>query len=991
MLVSYPVNQNGYKLYNWETKEVFLSRDVVFEENIFLFRQIKTPIVPDSTLIYPTFETHDEEMTEHVNLNTPLLAELNISDATTDNIPLSNYVLSPGSTTSTPHYPLFVSLKFKNIPHSYIAFLANVFANSEPTSYAQTKKDIESVRAIEAELAALERNQTWTVTSLPKGHKPVTSKWVYKIKYKPNGLVERFKPRLMVIRFNQKEGLDYKHTFSPIAELTTIRVKRFICSHQKGTLKHPQDKYANSIVKGEEFTAILVYVDDMLITSNSTMEIQTLKQRLTTAKPFSFPLPTQLKLSLDKGTPLSDVGSYRRLIGLKFLWSLGNGPTIKTYGVAISLVIMETRGRKKSITKPAPLAHDPRGVEIIERLHQQIQELELLYVNRLYQPRRNDHAVDHDDRYHDDPIRSLGLKFKIPKFTGKVHLYDFINWLSTVECVFDVQDILDKLKVKLISIKLRQHASLYCENVVSTYMVEKFRMKTEEHPERYKDEVWCEVIPMDAAHILLGRPWKFDRKTKHDGFQNTYSFKKDGVNITLVPFDSRQTHAEGSNLFMKKTGFEGLMKTSPYVFTIVAVEENEIINEAPLQVQPLLREFTNVIPNDIPPRLPAIRDIQHCIDFILGSAIPNRPAYRMNLKEFAELQRQVTELLEKGLIRESMSPCVVPALLVPKHGGTFWMCIDSRAVNKITIKYRFPIPHLDDLLDQLHGSTIFSKIDLRSGYHQIRMRPIDEWKTAFKTHDGLYEWMVMPVGLFSGPSTFMRLMNQVFKPFIGHFVFVYFDDILIYNSSLEQHLSHLRQIFSILRAQKLYANGKKCHFLMTEVTFLGYIVTGSGIKMDPAKVENFSFIIARLTDYMKGGRFMWTSEAAMAFDILKAKVTEASVLALPKFDKVFQVECDCFYPSNRSKNLIIISSFFLGVTLCHQSWFVSNYNSSLIFLVFKDTFGSNGPLAIRKIHQSPNFLKFKLQKLVLHCFYPAWICQSLNHLLGFILKEKTGK
>ncbi|GKD16667.1 reverse transcriptase domain-containing protein [Tanacetum coccineum] len=179
-----------------------------------------------------------------------------------------------------------------------------------------------------------------------------------------------------------------------------------------------------------------------------------------------------------------------------------------------------------------------------------------------------------------------------------------------------------------------------CENVVSTYMVEKLGMKTEDHPEpyHYKDEVWCEVIPMEAAHILLGSPWQFDRKTKHGGFQNTYSFKKDAVKITLVPFDSRQTHAGGSNLFMKKTDFERLMKTSPYVFTLVVVEENENISEAPLQVQPLLREFTDVILYDIPLGLPAMRHIQHCIDFIPGSAIPNRPAYRMNSKDFAELQ-----------------------------------------------------------------------------------------------------------------------------------------------------------------------------------------------------------------------------------------------------------------------------------------------------------------------------------------------------------------
>ena len=163
--------------------------------------------------------------------------------------------------------------------------------------------------------------------------------------------------------------------------------------------------------------------------------------------------------------------------------------------------------------------------------------------------------------------------------------------------------------------------------------------------------------------------------------------------------------------------------------------------------------------------------------------------------------------------------------------GTWRICINSRNVNNITIK------SIDDMLDELTDTQWFSKIDLRSSYHQIRMKEEDDWKTTFKTKYGLYEWLVMPVGLLNAPSTFMRFMNQTLKPFLGHFVVVYFDDILVYSRTKEDHALHLREVFHVLAKEKLYGNLEKCQFFLTYVVFLGFIISNQGIKVDEKKVQ----------------------------------------------------------------------------------------------------------------------------------------------------------
>nr|GEX60257.1 putative reverse transcriptase domain-containing protein [Tanacetum cinerariifolium] len=256
-----------------------------------------------------------------------------------------------------------------------------------------------------------------------------------------------------------------------------------------------------------------------------------------------------------------------------------------------------------------------------------------------------------------------------------------------------------------------------------------------------------------------------------------------------------------------------------------------------LEDVPIVRDFPEVFPEDFP-GLPPTRQVEFQIDMIPGDAPVARAPYRLAPTEMKELSDQLKELSEKGFIRPSSSPSGAPVFFVKKNDGSFRMCIDYRELNKITVKNRYPLPWIDDLFDQLQGSSVYSKIDLRSGYHQLRVREEDIPKTAFRTRYDHYEFQVMPFGLTNAPAVFMDLMNRVCKPYLNKFVIVFIDDILIYSKNKKEHEEHLKAILELLKKEELYAKFSKCEFWIPKVQFLGHVIDSQGIHVDPAKIES---------------------------------------------------------------------------------------------------------------------------------------------------------
>ncbi|KAL0541130.1 hypothetical protein IC582_021167 [Cucumis melo] len=340
-----------------------------------------------------------------------------------------------------------------------------------------------------------------------------------------------------------------------------------------------------------------------------------------------------------------------------------------------------------------------------------------------------------------------------------------------------------------------------------------------------------------------------------------------------------------------------------------------------LSSEPVVRDYPDVFPEELP-GLPPHREVEFAIELEPGTVPISRAPYRMAPAELKELKVQLQELLDKGFIRPSVSPWGAPVLFVKKKDGSMRLCIDYRELNKVTVKNRYPLPRIDDLFDQLQGATVFSKIDLRSGYHQLRIKDEDVPKTAFRSRYGHYEFIVMSFGLTNAPAVFMDLMNRVFREFLDTFVIVFIDDILIYSKTEAEHENHLRMVLQTLRDNKLYAKFSKCEFWLKQVSFLGHVVSKAGVSVDPAKieavtgwtrpstvsevrsflglagyyrrfVENFSRIATPLTQLTrKGAPFVWSKACEDSFQNLKQKLVTAPVLTVPDGSGSFVIYSD---------------------------------------------------------------------------------------------------
>ncbi len=450
------------------------------------------------------------------------------------------------------------------------------------------------------------------------------------------------------------------------------------------------------------------------------------------------------------------------------------------------------------------------------------------------------------------------------------------------------------------------------------------------------------VTQLANYDVILGKDW-FDRNSKIiqvNWAENlvTLTPRYGRVHLTCKGSDDVPEATAQHVRLVGAAEFRRLASSCPraevFACTILPVEPAannvEVSTESggqeehwPDALKQLLAEFQDITQAEFD--LPPYRDVNCRVDEEPGVRPTCPPSWRMTPLELAETQKQVSDSLKRGLLRNSSSPYGAPILFVRKADGSLRMCIDYRALNNQTIKDKFPLPRIDDLLDRLTKARIFSKLDLAQGYHQMRMEPGHEHKTAFRTPFGLYEWTVMPFGLTNAPAQFQRLMNSVLQDCVtDNYVVVYLDDIMIYSETEQEHIEHLRTVFTKLREQKLYLRLKKCSFFQSTVKYLGFIVSKGTLRADPAKfdairnwpqpvskteimsflglagqyrkfIHHYSELTTPLTNLLskdKPNKPKWTDVEQKAFDRVKYEVTNAPVLRLPDPDKPFVLETD---------------------------------------------------------------------------------------------------
>src|SRR6202158_5841600 len=450
------------------------------------------------------------------------------------------------------------------------------------------------------------------------------------------------------------------------------------------------------------------------------------------------------------------------------------------------------------------------------------------------------------------------------------------------------------------------------------------------------ESVELAIIPLVGYDVILGTPWLQRHNPSITWTSYSISVNSNGKQCELPLANITDTPVVElvSALQFKREVQHG---EELYLALVQSPAEHSNDSKAAINrdASTIINEFKEVFPEELPSGLPPSRDIDHRIELVPGQQPPSRPTYRMSQPEMDELKKQLTELMDKGYIQESKSPYGAPVLFVKKKDGSMRMCVDYRALNKITIKNKYPLPRIDELLDRLLGTKYFSKIDLRSGYHQVRIANEDIHKTAFSTRYGHYEYLVMPFGLTNAPATFMNLMQSVFSKYLDESVIIFLDDILVYSKSHDEHLKHLECVLQTLRQHKLYAKKSKCEFSQNEISFLGHVINSDGIKMEPSKVDavvkwpqpknihdirsflglagyyrrfvkDFSKLASPLTNPLHANvPFKWTEKQEAAFTELKQAVSTAPVLIVLDPNQPYVVVTDA-------------SGFAIGAALCQD-------------------------------------------------------------------------